>query len=81
MDFQSYSLSISYSMSIGGCVDIFWNSSVQNGLPVIVVSEFGAFKMFMQNNCFAKPAVSYFLTGNVKNRSYLDLLRSYRPNY
>ena len=33
---------------------------MQSGLPVFLVGEFGAFKIFIQNDCFAKPDFSYF---------------------
>ena len=33
---------------------------MQSGLYVFVVGEFGAFEIFMQNGCFAKPDFSYF---------------------
>ena len=45
---------------------------MQSGLPVFVVGKFGAFEIFMQNDCFVKLDFSYFSPGNVKNRSYLD---------
>ena len=28
---------------------------MQSGLPVFHVGEFGAFEIFMQNDCFAEP--------------------------
>ena len=33
---------------------------MHSGLPVFVVGEFGAFEIFMQNDCFAKPDFSHF---------------------
>ena len=45
---------------------------MRSGLPVILVGEFGAFEIFMQNDCFAKLDFHISPTRNFKNRSYLD---------
>ena len=38
MDFQSYLLSISYRISMGGCVDIFWNSPITHKIWIMHTS-------------------------------------------
>ena len=43
---------------------------------MFAVDEFGAFEIFMQNYCVAKPVFHISLTGNVKSRSYLDRIWS-----
>ena len=45
---------------------------MQSGLPVFLVGEFGAFEIFVQNNCLQSLVFHISPTGNVKNRSYLD---------
>ena len=56
---------------------IFSYQGMQSGLPVILAGKFGAFEIFMQNDCFAKPDFSYFSNWKHKNGSYLDRIWSY----
>ena len=38
---------------------------MKSGLPVFVVGEFGAFEIFMQNECFAKPGFLLLETSKI----------------
>ena len=67
--FKMYALGFQFDRHLEHMVSY---QGMQSGLPMFLVGGFGAFKIFMQNDCFAKPDFHISPTGNVKNRSYLD---------
>ena len=67
--FQMYTLGFEFDRHLEKLVSY---QGKQSGLPVFLVGEFGALRIFMQNDCFAKPDISYFSNWKRQNRSYLD---------
>ena len=63
--FKTYTLEFEFDRHLEHIVS---DQGMRSGLPVFLVGEFGAFEIFIQNDCFAKPAFHISPTGNVKNR-------------
>ena len=55
--FKKYTLGSEFDRHLEHMVSY---QGMQSGLPVFLVGEFGAFEIFMQNDCLAKPDFSYF---------------------
>ena len=55
--FKTYTLAFEFDRHFKDTVSY---QGMQSGLSVFVVGEFGAFEIFMQNDCFAKSNFSYF---------------------
>ena len=51
LHFKTYTLEFEFDRHLGHMVTY---QGTQSGLPVFLVGEFGAFKVFMQNDSFAK---------------------------
>ena len=54
--FETYTLEFEFDRHLEHMVSY---RGMQSGFPVFVVGEFGAFEIFMQNDCFAKPDFPY----------------------
>ena len=57
LTFKTYTLEFEQDRHLQHMVS---NQGMQSGLPVFFVGEFGAFEVFMQNDCFAKSDFSCF---------------------
>ena len=55
--FKTYTLEFEFDRHLEHMVSY---QRMQCGLPVSLVGEFGAYQIFLQNDCFAKPDFSYF---------------------
>ena len=55
--FKTYTLETEFDSHLEHMVSY---KGMQSGLPMLLVGEFGAFEIFMQNDFFAKPGFSYF---------------------
>ena len=72
--FETYTLESDFDRHLDHMVSC---QGMQSGLPIFVVGEFGAFKIFMQDTCFTKPDFYISPTGNVQNRPYFDGISSH----
>ena len=69
--FKTYTLEFEFDRYLEHMVSY---QGIQSGLPVFVVGEFGAFEIFMQMIVLQSLMFHISPTGNVKDRSDLDII-------